>query len=53
MIYKIKNDTYINPKTGILSNLFNIEDQSTLDQVEAELTVAQITTIMDLFNYYR
>ena len=45
MIYDIKNDPYIDPKTGILRNLFNVTDQSILDQVEAEITVSIIATI--------
>ncbi len=45
MIYDIKKDPYIDPKTGILKNLFNITDQPVLDQVEAEITVSIIATI--------
>jgi len=45
MIYKLKNDPYIDPKTGILRNLFDAPDQATLNQIEAEITVAVITTM--------
>lgn len=45
MIYKLKKDPYIDPKTGILRNLFDISDQAILDQIEAEITVAVIATI--------
>lgn len=45
MIYKLKNDPYIDPKTGILRNLFDAPDQATLDQIEAEITVAVIATL--------
>lgn len=45
MIYEIKKDPYLDPKTGILRNLFDISNQSVLDQVEAEITVSIIATI--------
>lgn len=44
MPYEITNDPYIDPDTGILVNEFNILDQSILDQVEFELTAAQIAS---------
>lgn len=45
MIYKLEKDPYIDPKTGILRNLFGASDLVTLDQIEAEITVAIIATI--------
>lgn len=45
MIYQLKKDPYIDPKTGILRNLFGVADQATLDQIEAEITVAVIATL--------
>lgn len=42
MAYEIENDPYVDPSTGILANKFGITDQETLDDVEFELTSAQI-----------
>jgi len=44
MPYKIDNDPYVDKTTGILRNKFSIADQATLDQVEFELTSAQIAS---------
>jgi cell filamentation protein len=45
MAYQLKNDPYIDPSTGILRNLFGAKDLKTLDQIEAEITVAVIATL--------
>jgi len=45
MVYKLEKDPYIDPKTGIIRNLFDAPNQATLDQIEAEITVAIIATI--------
>lgn len=42
MVYIIENDPYIDKTTGILANKFGIDDQDVLDDVEFELTSAQI-----------
>src|SRR5665811_1336228 len=47
MAYQLENDPYIDPKTGILSNMFAVADQATLDRVEAEVTVAIIATVIE------
>jgi len=47
MAYKLENDPYIDPKTGILRNLFDVKDVATLNQVEAEITVAVIATLIE------
>ena len=45
MVYKLDRDPYLDPKTGILSNLFDVADQVKLDQIEAEITVSIIATL--------
>jgi cell filamentation protein len=45
MAYQLKKDPYIDPETGILRNLFGVKDLKTLDQIEAEITVAVIATL--------
>lgn len=47
MAYQLKNDPYIDPKTGVLRNLFVAKDAETLSQIEAEITVAVIATLND------
>jgi len=45
MVYQLKDDPYVDPKTGMLKNLFGAKDLATLDQIEAEITVAVIATL--------
>lgn len=45
MAYQLKKDPYIDPWTGTLRNLFGAKDLATLDQIEAEITVAVIATL--------
>jgi cell filamentation protein len=40
------DDRYIDPQTNILHNLFNISDQTELDQLEAEITYVEIGAIL-------
>ncbi|MEI6850988.1 MAG: Fic family protein [Candidatus Saccharibacteria bacterium] len=47
MVYELDDDPYIDLKNGVLFNLFNAKDKKTLDQIEAELTVTAITTIIE------
>ncbi len=46
MSYDVANDPYFNPDTGVLHNLLNIKTQSELEQVEAEITSVEISTIL-------
>ncbi len=46
MSYDVANDPYFDPGTGVLRNLLNIKSQSELDQVEAEITSVEISTIL-------
>ncbi len=47
MIYEIDKDPYIDLKTGILRNLLDINNQSILDQVEAEISALKSAIILD------
>ena len=47
MAYQLEKDPYVDPKTGILRNLFEVKDAATLSQIEAEITVAVIATLGD------
>jgi cell filamentation protein len=47
MAYQLDKDPYIDPKTGTLRNLFGAKDLKTLEQIEAEITVAVIATLND------
>jgi cell filamentation protein len=47
MAYQLDKDPYINPETGVLRNLFGAKDLKTLDQIEAEITVAVIATLSE------
>jgi len=47
MAYQLKKDPYVDPKTGMLNNLFGVKDLATLDQIEAEITVAVIATLSE------
>lgn len=46
MPYNIKNDPYINSKTGVLHNLLGIDNEHDLESAEAQITSVEISALL-------
>jgi cell filamentation protein len=46
MPYDIQNDPYINPQTGVLYNLLNIDNEYNLENAEAQITSVEISALL-------